>query len=260
MNLHSTSCGLNTAHVVVVGGLDPSGGAGILRDHLTILQHGAYCTAIGTAWTRQDHKAIQSIEPREPRQVQAAIEDALRHRPTAIKIGMVANTEMIEAVLTALIPFEGPIVFDPVMAASNGSPLYWGNREALWTLAKRATLVTPNLMEAGIFLNESLRTVEAAQLGAHQLFKAGLRAVLLKGGHLQGDAVDFLVTQQGERRFVLPRIPGPSPRGTGCALASTIAVGLSQDQSLDEAISFAKSWLTERIAQAVPVDETWHLK
>jgi hydroxymethylpyrimidine kinase/phosphomethylpyrimidine kinase len=223
------------------------------------MQHKLLCTAIGTAWTRQDHLSIQSIEPRQPEQLQAALEDALNHKVTAVKIGMVATSEIALAIVAALAAFKGPVVYDPVMAASNGFPLYSGKPDAMWALAQRATLVTPNLAEAGAFLQKTLKSIEDAQKAAHLLKQAGLSAVLVKGGHLEGEAVDCLVSDDGEQRFVLPRIIGPSPRGTGCALASAISVGLSQGKPLGEAIHFAKHWLTQRILLAQPVNETWHL-
>jgi hydroxymethylpyrimidine kinase/phosphomethylpyrimidine kinase len=173
---------------------------------------------------------------------------------------MVATTEIALAIVEALASFTCPVVYDPVMAASNGSPLYHGSLDALWSLAMRATLVTPNLAEAGAFLNKTIRTVEDAHNAAVQFKEAGIAAVLVKGGHLEGEAVDFLVDADGEQQFVLPRIAGPSPRGTGCALASSISVGLSQGKSLREAIHLAKHWLSERIALARPVNEEWHLE
>jgi len=83
--------------------------------------------------------------------------------------------------------------------------------------------------------------------------------VLVKGGHLEGDATDVLLSPAGESLFSSPRIAGPSPRGTGCALATAIAVDLARGETLERAVASAKTWLTQRIASAVAVGDEWHL-
>jgi len=249
---------LDAPHVVVTGGLDPLGGAGILRDAITAKQHGMACAVIGTAWTRQDRSAVRGIEPRHPDAVEAALREALP-RACAVKIGMVPNAPIATAIRLALSDFAGAIVYDPVLMASSGHPLYVGEKTAIADLAHATTLVTPNLSEAAFFLGKTIDSAEDARLAARALFEQLGVAVLVKGGHLRGEAVDSLCFRDGEETFVLPRVPGESPRGTGCALATAIAIGLGWGKTLRDAIGGAKAWLADRIAAAHQVGDDWHL-
>jgi hydroxymethylpyrimidine/phosphomethylpyrimidine kinase len=163
-------------------------------------------------------------------------------------------------VAAALSGFEGPVVFDPVLAASSGGRLFEGEPDALLPLARRASLVTPNAREAAALAGGVVETVEEARGAGRRLVAAGAAAVLVKGGHLAGDAVDVLVMRGGpERAFAAPRAPGPAPRGTGCALATAIAVGLARGQDLPDAVAAAKAWLLDRIRAARPVGDERHL-
>jgi hydroxymethylpyrimidine/phosphomethylpyrimidine kinase len=246
---------------VAVGGVDPGAGAGVLRDLLTARALGARTVVVGTAWTVQDDQAV-SVEPRAPEKVRQAVAAALAcdaATPTAVKIGMVATDGVAQAVLAGLAGFAGPVVFDPVLRASRGIPLYTGERQTVLALARQATLLTPNLDEAGWLLERSLRTPDEARAAARSLCGLGIAAVLVKGGHLAGEATDVLCTSAGETLYSSPRHPGPSPRGTGCALATTIAVELAAGHTLEEAVATAKTWLGERIAGATIVGNERHL-
>jgi len=165
-----------------------------------------------------------------------------------------------QAVLAALRGFAGPVVFDPVLGASSGGALYDGAPRELLALAARATLVTPNAGEAERLTGERVADLDGAARAGGALLAAGARAVLIKGGHLSGEqAVDLLVTPEGTRTFAAPRLAGPSVRGTGCALATAIAVALGSGQSLADAVGSAKSWLHQALQRAVLVDDEWHL-
>jgi hydroxymethylpyrimidine/phosphomethylpyrimidine kinase len=129
-------------------------------------------------------------------------------------------------------------------------------------LLARATLVTPNLSEAAVLTGAPVTSADEARSAAQELIRRGARAVLVKGGHLPGDANDQLIWKPDpghepelfEWLFPAPRIAGASPRGTGCALATAIAVGLAAGQPLAQAVLAAKTWLHERIAGAAEVD------
>jgi len=249
-------------HVIVsVGGLDPGAGAGMGRDLLTVTALGAAVRMVGTAWTEQGAGGVRSVEPRAP----AALEDALRWAlrppvPGAVKVGMLPGPEHAAAVVRALAGFSGPIVADPVLAASSGGALWRGPLEAMLGLLRRATLATPNAPEAALLTGRPVATAGDAAAAALDLHRAGVPAVLIKGGHLDdGQAAnasitDVLVTALGERRYTRPRVPGAGPRGTGCALSSAIAVELADGRGLEEAIERATDWLAQQIAGAIDID------
>lgn len=245
-----------------MGGLDPGTGAGLARDLLTANSLGARALVIGTAWTEQDSTAVRTVEPRQPEHVQASLFAALTKigvRGCAVKIGMVATAPIARAILAALATFAGPVVYDPVLRASSGGLLYDGDHEAILALAKRATLVTPNLGEAAWLLDRPVRTESDARAAACDLRAFGMAAVLVKGGHLEGEATDVLLSPAGERLLSSPRVAGASPRGTGCALATAIAVKLAGGETLEQAVASAKAWLTDRIKNARAVGDERHL-
>jgi hydroxymethylpyrimidine kinase/phosphomethylpyrimidine kinase len=250
-----------TGLVVAVGGLDPWGGAGVLRDWKTAVDLGAQAVVVGTAWTRQDSGAVQGIEPRLPDLVAAALAQALAASPatTAVKIGMLANPAIAAAVTAVLGGWSGPVVFDPVVRATSGGGLFDGRPQDLADLLARATLVTPNLAEAAWLTGAPVTSTTEAQDAGLLLCQRGVQAVLVKGGHLEGAAVDVLCTGTRVRTFHADRLPGPSPRGTGCALATALAVNLARGLALDEAVGQAKSWLKSRIAAAVTVGNERYL-
>jgi hydroxymethylpyrimidine kinase/phosphomethylpyrimidine kinase len=251
------------AVVVAVGGFDPTGGAGVVRDLLTARTLGARVRLVPTAWTAQSAATgVRSVEPRQPVALAAALGEALAQSPpeTAVKLGMMPDPTAARAVLDALRGFAGPVVFDPVLGASSGGALFTGEPKELLALAARATLVTPNTGEAERLTGEPVADLEGAARAGRVLIEAGAPAALIKGGHLSGDqAVDLLITAHGTRAFATPRLAGPSVRGTGCALATAIAVALATGQPLEAAVASAKAWLYEALRHAVPVSGEWHI-
>jgi hydroxymethylpyrimidine/phosphomethylpyrimidine kinase len=246
--------------VVLVGGLDPAGGAGLLRDLLTAVELGARATVVATSITEQDSTSVASVEPRDPERVGRSLGAALaRARRPSVKIGMVANPGIARSIAGALSGFSGPVVYDPVLRASSGGALYHGGPDAVLELARSAALLTPNLGEAAWLLGRPVESLADAQAAARDLVSLGIPAVLVKGGHLGGEASDALAWGDGQRIFTHPRIAGPSPRGTGCALATAIAVGLAAGRDLEAAVAAAKAWLATKIANASQVGDEWHL-
>ena len=254
---------IDSTLVVVVGGVDPGGGAGLLRDVATAAALGAHAHAVGTAWTAQG-EGIHRVEPRAPEAVRAALAEALATlRPAAVKIGMAVGPATAAALLEALDGYTGPIVVDPVLATSRGGSLWSGAPHELLPLLRRATLVTPNAVEAATLAGRSAATVAEAEAAGRRLVELeALRAVLVKGGHLavtDGAVVDVLVTASATERLSHPRIAGPSPRGTGCALATAIAVELGRGRRLGAAIMTAADWLGRAIAAAEVINGERHL-
>jgi hydroxymethylpyrimidine/phosphomethylpyrimidine kinase len=252
--------------LVAVGGLDPRGGAGLVRDYETAMAWGAAPVLVGTAWTDQSRQGVRAVEPRLADAVARALEVALGGAlaeagtvATAVKVGMTATPEIVDAIVDALGGFEGPVVFDPVLAATSGGALFAGAASRLLPLVHRATLSTPNLAEAAALAASAVSTLDEAGTAGRTLIASGARAVLVKGGHLAGDATDLLVGDGTEELFPARRIPGPSPRGTGCALASAIAIALADGRDLREAVVVAKGWLHDRILHARLVGDERHL-
>lgn len=257
--------------IVAVGGFDPSGGAGIVRDLLTAREWGARVRLVPTAWTEQSaSRGVSSVERRDPAALGRALGAALAEArtaanegmPAAVKIGMLPDATAVRAVVDALTSFEGPVVLDPVLGATSGGALFQDAPAALMPLARRATLITPNAPEAAALTGQRVVDLEDATRAARDLIQAGARAVLIKGGHLlTGEsAVDVLVTGgNSPRRFAASRVTGPEVRGTGCALATAVAVGLGRGLPLEEAVTEAKRWLHGALARAVAVGSEWHL-
>jgi hydroxymethylpyrimidine/phosphomethylpyrimidine kinase len=242
--------------IVVVGGVDPGGGAGLLRDVATAAERGAMAHAVGTAWTEQG-EGVHRVEPRDPNAVRQALVEALATRPVAVKIGMAVEPATAAGILDALAGYAGPVVLDPVLASSRGGWLWHAEPAALLPLARRATLVTPTAGAAAALGQGPVSTAAEAEAAALRLVAAeGLAAVLIKGGHLApsgGEVTDVLATPGGVQRFVHPRAPGASPRGTGCALATAVAIELGRGHALAVAIAEATAWLGGAIARAKDV-------
>jgi hydroxymethylpyrimidine/phosphomethylpyrimidine kinase len=244
-----------------VGGLDPGGGAGLIRDVLTARARGADSMAVGTAWTDQGD-GVHRVEPRASEAVREALARAVAGGPGAVKLGMMPDAAGASALLVGLGGYTGPVVLDPVLRSSRAGVLFRGDPSDLLPLARRATLVTPNAGEAEALTGRRVASLDEAAAAGRALVELGAAAVLVKGGHLgaAGDpATDTLVTAAGARRFAHARATGGDVRGTGCALATAIAVELARGRGLDAAVEAATEWLAAAIAHAVAVGDERHL-
>jgi hydroxymethylpyrimidine/phosphomethylpyrimidine kinase len=233
------------AVALTIAGSDPSGGAGIQADLKTFHQFGVYGEAVITLITVQNTTCVSRVEVLPPALVREQIETVLEDiPPAAIKTGALGSAEMVETVARALERWNGPLVIDPVMCSKHGSPLIPDDAiEAFRTyLLPRAALVTPNLPEA-----EKLTGAADVREAARILHRAGARAVLVKGGHAKGCAIDVLF--DGERFLELPaaRVDTPHTHGTGCTLSAAIAAGLALGLGLPRAVARAKRFLTAAI-------------
>jgi hydroxymethylpyrimidine/phosphomethylpyrimidine kinase len=240
--------------------MDPSGGAGILADVKAMSALGAYACAVVAALTAQNTQAVTDISPVNPQFVRAQLDtlfaDVTIH---AAKIGMLGQTGVIEVVADRLGHFKPEhIVLDPVMVAKSGDLLL--EQKAVGALREQllplATILTPNLPEAGVLLEmRSVETVREMRRVAERLRNlmthSGHRWVLVKGGHLPGnDTIDIL--HDGDQMIELPghRIPTRNTHGTGCTLSSAITALLPQTQSVPEATQKAKDYLVQAILHA----------
>ncbi|WP_242370781.1 bifunctional hydroxymethylpyrimidine kinase/phosphomethylpyrimidine kinase [Anaeromyxobacter sp. SG26] len=231
--------------MLVVAGLDPSGGAGLLADLEAVRAAGAAGWAVATARTAQGPGGARGFEPASPGILLAQV-DALvlgAERPRAVKTGMLATASIARTLAVRLgeRPLERvPLVVDPVLVASSGAPLFLAEGrplgDALAPLLSRARLVTPNLPELAALTGLDVSTDEAAVRAARAL---PARAVLVKGGHRVGAPLDLLVVRGRVTRIAGRRRPGTA-RGTGCRLASTIAALLARGAPLEEAVRGGK--------------------
>lgn len=244
------------ANVLSIAGSDPSGGAGIQADLKTISANGAYAMAALTALTAQNTQGVAGIHLIPPRfvqdQITAVFEDI---RVDAVKIGMIATADIVDAVAGVLETREtGPIVLDPVMIAKGGAPLL--HDDAVAALCNRllplATVLTPNLPEAAHLLDTSAaRTRDEMAAQGRALCALGPQAVVMKGGHLQGDdSPDCLVTAQGAQWFEAKRRATPNTHGTGCTLSSALAAQLAKGVPMAQAVAAAKAYVAAAIAHA----------
>ncbi|WP_092066292.1 bifunctional hydroxymethylpyrimidine kinase/phosphomethylpyrimidine kinase [Poseidonocella pacifica] len=244
-----------TATALTIAGSDSGGGAGIQADLKTFSALGVFgCSAI-TATTAQNTRGVTRAEPVSPgmtaAQIAAVLSDIDIH---AVKIGMLANAEIAEEVATALAGYDGPVVLDPVMVAKSGDALLADDAvEALLLhLLPRADLLTPNLPEAARLLGVTPATTpEDVEAQGRALCDLGAKAVLMKGGHAEGDTcVDQLVSNDPTVTFTAPRIATRNTHGTGCTLSAAIAAELAKGASLPGAVRTAQAWLHDAIRNA----------
>jgi hydroxymethylpyrimidine/phosphomethylpyrimidine kinase len=247
-------------NVLTIAGVDPSGGAGVLADIKAMSALGAYGCAVIAALTAQNTRAVTGIHTPPTDFIRLQIDTLFADvRIAAVKIGMLGTAAVTRSVADAMAKWQPPyLVLDPVMVSKSGDPLLLADaaamlREALLPLA---SIVTPNLPEAGVLLQsrapESRKEMQrACERLREMLPHSPERWVLLKGGHLPGDeALDLLF--DGDRLYELaaPRIDTRNTHGTGCTLSSAIAALLPQRMTVESAVRDAKQYLTRAIAAA----------
>jgi hydroxymethylpyrimidine/phosphomethylpyrimidine kinase len=251
---------LTAPRVLLCGGLDPSGGAGLVADLEAIAAAGVSGWAVATALTAQGARGARAVEPARPAMLLAQIDALLagRERPLAVKSGMLgsaANARALAARLRERPLGRVPLVVDPVLLATSGLPLLdagpRGARATLDALLSRATLATPNWPELEALCGRRLGSEEEAVRAARELPS---RAVLVKGGHREGEPVDLLVRGRAVVRIRGRRRPGTA-RGTGCRLASATAAFLARGLPLEEAVRRAKR-IVEHYLDAVARQRT----
>ena len=242
---------------LTIAGSDSGGGAGIQADLKTFSANGVYGMSAVTSVTAQNTVGVQSVHNLPPEAVAAQIESVLSDiGAQAIKTGMLANAEIIAAVADALRRYgDIPLVVDPVMIAKSGDTLL--ESAAVSTLIERmfplASVVTPNLDEARELTGIEATDVEGMKTIARKLFEMGPRHVVVKGGHLEGPAVDVLYDGTDFHAFEAERVDTKNTHGTGCTFASAIAAGMAKGAGVAEAVHDAKSYLTGALRHAVPM-------
>ena len=235
-----------------IAGSDCSGGAGIQADLKTMTMNGVYAMSAITAMTAQNTTGVRAIQESTPdflkQQLDAIFEDIY---PDAIKIGMVASSELIRVIADRLKYYDAKnVVIDPVMVASAGSSLMKQNavQTLITELLPISTLVTPNIPEAQVLSGMSIQNKEDMIAAAKQIGDSYHCAVLLKGGHSINDANDLLYVDGELRWFEGKRINNPNTHGTGCTLSSAIASNLAKGFTLTESIQRAKEYISGALA------------
>ncbi|MCP8940656.1 bifunctional hydroxymethylpyrimidine kinase/phosphomethylpyrimidine kinase [Alsobacter sp. SYSU M60028] len=245
-----------TPIAVTIAGSDSGGGAGIQADLKTFSALGVYGATVITALTAQNTLGVQAIQDVPVSFIKAQMDSVFSDFDvSAVKIGMLANARVIEAVAAGLDRHNvETVVLDPVMVATSGDRLLVSDAVAALrdVLVPRCLLITPNLPEAAALLDEPVATDEAAmRRQGEALLARGARRVLMKGGHAEGPAsVDLLVTPEGVERLEAKRIATRNTHGTGCTLSAAIAAGLARGLELPRAVREAKTYLTGALAAA----------
>ncbi|MCY0868723.1 MAG: bifunctional hydroxymethylpyrimidine kinase/phosphomethylpyrimidine kinase [Desulfurococcus sp.] len=237
---------------ITIAGSDSGGGAGIEADLKTFTALGVYGVVALTSVTAQNTREVTAIHDIPPdivyKQIEAVAEDI---GIDAGKTGMLSNKEIIEAVARAVGRYRFPLVVDPVMVAKSGARLL--KEDAVEALVDKllplARVVTPNKLEAEVLAGFEIKSLEDARKAARKIsVETGVEAVVVKGGHLEGDeSVDILYWRGDFREYRAPRIREGCTHGGGCGYSAAIAAGLAKGLSIPESVELAKKFITVAI-------------
>ncbi|HET7214160.1 MAG TPA: bifunctional hydroxymethylpyrimidine kinase/phosphomethylpyrimidine kinase [Terriglobia bacterium] len=246
-----------SARLLIVAGSDSSGGAGIQADLKTASALGVYGMTAITALTAQNTEGVFGAVDTDPEfvalQMRVCFDDL---GCDAIKTGMLSNAGIVVAVAGEISRHPGiPLVVDPVMVSKSGNPLldppgFSALREQLLPLS---TVVTPNLDEAATLTGRPVRGIEEMKEAAWVIHGFGAHSVVVKGGHLEGEAVDVLFDGREFAEFPAARIETRNSHGTGCIFASALAAGLARGKTLRESVGLAKDFVTAAIVEGLPL-------
>ena len=255
---------------LTIAGSDSGGGAGIQADLKTFAAHGVYGTSAITAVTAQNTLGVTMWQALPADLVIAQIEAIADDiPPQAVKIGMLANAAIVEAVAATIAELDLPhVVLDPVMIAKGGARLL--EEDAIVgiraELLGRAHVVTPNVPEAEALSGVTIRNVDDMWRAARAILALGPRTVMVKGGHLEGPESIDVVASDDEFEIRRPRIDSRNTHGTGCTLSSAIAAQLAAGTAVREAIERARDYLDGAIRNAPaigkghgPLNHFWRL-
>lgn len=241
--------------VLIVAGSDSGGGAGIQADIKAVTALNGFAMTAITALTAQNTVGVHGVEPVAipfiRQQMRVVLDDL---GADAVKTGMLATAEVIAAVAAELRTLGAvPVVVDPVMVAKGGHRLLDpdATEAVIRELIPLADVLTPNAPEAETLTGLPIRTPDGQRAAGAKLLSMGARAVLMKGGHMDGPVVtDLLLTRDGETCFTSERVDTPHTHGTGCTLASAIACGLAQGLSVTDAVARARRYVEIAIRSA----------
>jgi hydroxymethylpyrimidine/phosphomethylpyrimidine kinase len=239
-----------TAVALTIAGSDPSGGAGLQADLKTFHQHRVYGASVVTLLTVQNTQMVADILVLDPAFVLAQLDAVVKDLPPgAAKTGALGSVEIVEAIAERAARFSFPLVVDPVMISKHGAKLMDEPAAAALAtrLLPRAFLVTPNLPEASALSGRTVENLAAMEDAARAIGDLGVQNVLVKGGHLEGQAVDILWTDGEVHRFTSERVTTPHTHGTGCVYSAAITARLALGDALPVAVQRAKRFVTQAI-------------
>ncbi|KAB3531612.1 bifunctional hydroxymethylpyrimidine kinase/phosphomethylpyrimidine kinase [Alkaliphilus serpentinus] len=243
--------------VLTIAGSDSCGGAGIQADLKTFSAHGVYGMSVITAVTAQNTQGVFGVQDISEEiimnQIEVIFDDI---EVDAVKIGMVSKTETIKVIHDTLrkYPYKN-LVVDPVMVSKSGYHLLQpdAKKALIHYLIPMATLVTPNILEAEVITGKRITGYKDMEKAAVEIHQMGAQYALIKGGHLEGDAMDILFDGKNVTSFNSPRISTENTHGTGCTLSSAIASNLAKGHSIKEAIELAKNYITMAIEHSFSI-------
>ena len=240
---------------LTIAGSDCSGGAGIQADIKTMSALGVFGMSVIVSVVAENTSRVISIEDVSPKviadQIDAVFEDI---EVDAVKVGMLSTPECMKAVAQKLNQYKPRhVVIDPVMYAKNGCPLM--DPDSVDTMISLVTpyadLLTPNIPEAEKIAGMTITNLQEMREAAQRICAMGPKAVLVKGGHAQGDAVDVLFDGKEFYEYTAERIPTKNTHGTGCTYSSAIASNLALGYSLQEAVRRGKAYVTTAIRHSL---------
>jgi hydroxymethylpyrimidine/phosphomethylpyrimidine kinase len=242
--------------VLTIAGSDSGGGAGVQADLKTFMAYGVHGMTAITAVTAQNSHGVQARWPVPVEvvcaQVRAVVDDI---GVDAVKVGMLGTAEVAAAVAEEVTYLGVPVVVDPVCVSKHGDALL--SADGLTVLRDRllpvATVVTPNLDEVEVLTGFRVTGVEDLERAAREVAALGAAYVVVKGGHLDGDAVDLLWDGERAETFTAARLDNEHTHGTGCTFAAAVAAGLARGGSVRDAVSVAKEFVTGAIAGGYPL-------
>lgn len=243
--------------VLSIAGSDCSGGAGIQADLKTFSAHGVFGMSVIVSVVAENTSRVIDIQNVTPEMIQKQIDAVFEDiEPDAVKIGMLSTSACMNAVAEKLEEYQpANVVIDPVMYAKNGCPLM--EPASVDTLIKAilpfADVLTPNIPEAEKIADMRITTVADMEAAAKKIHAMGCKAVVVKGGHAAGSALDVLFDGKEFTHFETPRIATKNTHGTGCTFSSAIASQLASGRSVKEAVQKAKAYVTTAIEHSLAI-------
>ena len=245
--------------VMTIAGSDSSAGAGIQADLKTFAAFGVYGTSVITAITAQNTRGVCRVQDVSPDLVAAQIDAVLSDiGADIVKTGMLPSAGIVDVVVEKVRQYGlTELVVDPVMRAEGGESLVAG--EAVAVIRERllplALIVTPNLSEAAALVGRDLDGWDDIRWAARQIIDIGARNVVIKGGHLDGPAIDLFYDGHEYHEFFAPRVDARNTHGTGCTFASAIAASLAKGSTVRQAVAAAKAYVTKALQHSYPLGQ-----